>query len=142
MKCRRFPLSWSSYSINLLLFPSPRGPLARVIKRDVITRRGGPLQLQPPRNSPSIRQQSRRRGGGRRGWEEKEGGKNGRGEGEKWRIKERRRYGPERRKIRRTERESGSGERQKREYEGGKREKEIERGKGVFLAGQRQIYHG
>lgn len=58
-----FCWSWSSYSINLLLFLSPRGPLARVIKRDVITRHGGPLQLQPPRNSPSIRQQSRQRVG-------------------------------------------------------------------------------
>jgi len=66
MKCWRFLLSWSSYSINLLLFPSPRGPLARVIKRDVITRHGGTLQLQPPRNSPSIRQQSRQREGEKR----------------------------------------------------------------------------
>lgn len=83
MKCRRFPLSWSSYSINLLLFPSPRGPLARVIKRDVITRRGGPLQLQPPRNSPSIRQQSRRRGGGAAGLGGEGGGEKMAGERER-----------------------------------------------------------
>lgn len=66
------------------MFPSPRGPLARVIKRDVITRHGAPLQLQPPHNSTSIRQRSRQRGGERersrrKKWQEK------------W-IKERRRY--------------------------------------------------
>lgn len=122
MKCWRFLLSWSSSSINLLLFPSPRGPLAPVIKRDVITRRGGPLQLQPPRNSPSIRQQPTE--------EEKEvGEKNGKREGEKWRIKQGRRYGPERRAIRRTEREQqwvggawgekGEGDRKRKESNSG-----------------------
>lgn len=66
----------------------------------------------------------RRRGG----W-----GGNGRGEGEKWRIKERRRYGPERRKIRRTERERAAAVSDKKgSMRGEKREKEIERGKGVF----------
>lgn len=108
----------------------------RVIKRDVITRHGGPLQLQPPRNSPSIRQQSRQRVGERRG-------KNGtrEREGEKWRIKERRRYGPERKEIRTREREQQQGAKRRPEHEG-KRKREIERGKRVILAGQGLIYHG
>lgn len=145
MKCWRFLLSWSSYSINLLLFPSPRGPLARVIKRDVITRHGGPLQLQPPRNSPSIRQQSRQREGGRG-----RGGKNGKREGEKWRIKreekiwareERDKGGRKRAAAAGNENGTGARGGVGGGEEGG-RKPEIERGKRVILAGQQLIYHG
>lgn len=116
-------MSWSSYSINLLLFPSPRGPLAWVIKRDVITRHGGPLQLQPPRNSPSIRQQSRQSEGEEK---KKDGRQEREGELEKWGIKERRRYGPGRREIRRREqkgdrsiREKNKGDRKWKESNSG-----------------------
>lgn len=57
---------------------------------------------------------------------------------EKWRIRERRRYGAERSKIREKGAEGGGvGGRIK-----GERKREIERGKGVFLPGQGQIYHG
>lgn len=70
-------------------------------------------------------------------------GKNGtrEREGEKWRIKERRRYGPERREIRTREREQQQGAKRRPEHEG-KRKREIERGKRVILAGQGLIYHG
>ena len=56
-------------------------------------------------------------------------------EAEKWRIKKRRRYGPERREIRKKESERGP----KHEV---KRKQEMERGKRVILAGQGLIYHG
>ena len=140
MKCWRFLLSWSSYSINLLLFPSPRGPLARVIKRDVITRHGGPLQLQPPRNSASIRQRSRQREGGR------EGGREGERRGKKMaRGREREREMGDKREEKIWAREER--DKRKREKRGAaewaeREEREIERGKRVILPGRGLIYHG
>lgn len=87
-----------------------------------------PLVTQPQSDNRADRARERKR-------KKMASGREGGRELEKWGIKERRRYGPGRREIRK--RESKGGPEHK-----GKAKKEIERGKRVILAGQGLIYHG